>query len=112
MSDSTLVVIPVKLDEAKSRLSSVFSVEERRELVFTMLTDVTEAFTKSKDDIMLCFLSRDRRIEDYASENDYGFIKEIHPGLNASIIDAVNWASRRLSLDQSLSHSSLKDAGY
>jgi 2-phospho-L-lactate guanylyltransferase len=95
MIDSTLVVIPVKLNEAKSRLSQVFSVKQRQGLVLAMIKDVTSAVTQSKEEITLCLLSRDTRIENYASQYGYVFIRETHHGLNASIRDAVNWASKQ-----------------
>lgn len=44
MAPSTFALIPVnKLDEAKSRLSGMFSPEERKQLTLSMLSDVLES---------------------------------------------------------------------
>lgn len=79
-------LLPVKLSEAKTRLSSIFSREERAELVLSMLEDVLD----SLEGLEVVIISPDdlRKKLDY----DFHFIHEKKRGLNSAVGQANSYA--------------------
>lgn len=79
------VLLPVKLSEAKTRLSNIFSGEERAELAFCMLEDVLDSLKR----LEVVIISPD----DLRGKLDYNFILEKEKrGLNAAVEQANKYA--------------------
>jgi len=80
------VLLPVKLSEAKTRLSNIFSGEERAELVLCMLEDVLDSLRGL--DVVVVSPDDLRKKLDY----DFHFILEKEKGLNIAVEQANKYA--------------------
>lgn len=79
-------VVPVKrLDTAKSRLASVLSAGERRQLVFTLLNNVLAALRESDAVAGIIVVSPDPAILKHAERNQIIGLEQRGRGLNAAI---------------------------
>ena len=89
----TLAVVPVKnLSSAKSRLSFM-GMQERRNLVLSMLTatiDTLKAVMNS--DIVI--IGSDRETKEIAARKWVFYLEEKQPGLNTALFQSAKWAER------------------
>ena len=91
VSMQTFAVVPVKtLVESKTRLSTVFTYEERSQFTLAMLQDVLEALKASKVDVTVV-ISSDLTVEKYVYNFGVAFLRETQQGLNPAISQATDW---------------------
>ncbi len=86
----TAIIVPVKADHRKRRLASLFSEEERKQLVVAMLEDVLQALAKARviDDTHV--ISSDREILRLAERYGAKSIQEEKDGgVNAAVETAI-----------------------
>jgi 2-phospho-L-lactate guanylyltransferase len=90
--DSVFAVIPVKgFSESKSRLSDLFSSEDRARLVMAMLRDVVRSVSASKVVAKAVVISTDSEILELACSLGLEAIEEVGSGLNNAVEQATDW---------------------
>lgn len=89
---SVSAIIPVKkLDEAKSRLSSLLSNNERREFCLKMLEDVLVTVKTTRCIRWTVVVSVDPTVLQVAKRFDVVTLMERQSGLNQAVSEAINW---------------------
>lgn len=89
---SVFAIVPVKkLDEAKSRLSSLLSDNERREFCLKMLEDVLATVKTTRFIRWTVVVSVDPTVLQAAKRFDVFPLMESQPGLNQAVSEAINW---------------------
>jgi 2-phospho-L-lactate/phosphoenolpyruvate guanylyltransferase len=81
-------VIPMKnLNFAKSRLSTILTWQQRKNLIFFLLDITTKALKESRLITEIIVVSSDKTIEEFSFENSLKFIKEdSDSGVNNAVI--------------------------
>jgi 2-phospho-L-lactate guanylyltransferase len=91
---STFAVVPVKtLLKSKTRLSNIFTIQERRLFTLAMLEDVLNALKTSKVDETVV-VSSDSAVETVVKGFGMTFLKETREGLNQALNQATRWCIR------------------
>lgn len=89
---STFVIVPVKkLSEAKSRLSPLLSMNERKQFCLKMLEDVLTAIKATKGVYKTIVVSRDPQVLQVAKRFRASPFMESRSGLNQAISEVINW---------------------
>ena len=89
---SVFAIIPVKkLDDAKSRLSSLLSDNERREFCLEMLEDVLVTVKATRCIRWTVVVSVDPTVLQAAKRFGLVPLMESQPGLNQAVSEAINW---------------------
>jgi len=89
---SVFAIVPVKkLDEAKSRLSSILSDSERREFCLEMLEDVLTTVKTTKCIRRTVVVSIDPKVLQVAKRFDAVRLAESQPDLNQAVSEAIDW---------------------
>lgn len=84
-----IAIIPVKLENAKTRLSGILSMEKRKELVLTMLGDVLEAL----EDIDILIVTPSKFSFEKFFGRKFKILEEKKPlGLNKAVRKATEYA--------------------
>ena len=82
-------VIPMKnLHYAKSRLSNILTLQQRKELVLFLFNITIKTLKKSKFISEIIVVSSDKTIEKFSFKNGLIFIKDLDNGVNNAIIFA------------------------
>lgn len=90
------VIIPVKrLDDAKSRLSSLLTDNERKEFSLKMLEDVLRTVKSTKPVHATVVVSKDAMVSTIAKLFGVVYLEERKTGLNNSVSKAVDWCVER-----------------
>jgi len=90
------VIIPVKrLDNAKSRLSSLLTDDERKQFCLKMLEDVLRTVKSTKHIRGTVVVSKDPMVSQIAKNSEVAYLKERKTGLNRSVSEAVDWCVER-----------------
>jgi len=90
----TFVIVPVKrLDMAKSRLSTILTPNERRELALAMLTDVIQASIEAKSVDKVIVVSSDNLALRYVEGLGAHAMLDMG-GLNAAVKRAMEWCAK------------------
>ncbi len=93
---TVFVIIPVKrLDNAKSRLSSLLTDDERKCFCLKMLEDVLGTVKSTKCPHETVVVSKDPMISKIAKNFDAAYLKERKAGLNKTVSEAVDWCVER-----------------
>lgn len=93
---SVFAIIPVKrLNDAKSRLSSLLSDNERREFCLEMLEDVLATVKTTKRICCTVVVSVDPTVLQAAKRFDALPLTESQPGLNQAVSEAINWCVQK-----------------
>lgn len=91
-----MTIIPVNdLRRCKSRLSSVLSAPNRAELTLRMLESVLEAVMSAGDIVHCLVVSREARVLQFAERKGAAILRETVTGLNAAILEGIQWAIER-----------------
>ena len=89
---NVFAIIPVKkLDEAKTRLSSLLSKNERREFCLEMLEDVLVTVKTTRCIRRTVVVSGDPAVLQVAKRFGVVPLMESQPGLNQAVSGAINW---------------------
>ena len=89
---SIFIIVPVKkLGMAKSRLSPLLSVAERKQFCLEMLKDVLTAIKRAKLIQKTVVTSKDKMVLQVAKDFDALSFRENKPGLNQAIAEVINW---------------------
>jgi len=93
---TAFVIIPVKrLDNAKSRLSSLLTDDERKQFCLKMLEDVLGTVKSTKRAHETVVVSKDPLVSEITKIFDVAYLKERKRGLNKTVSEAVNWCVKR-----------------
>ena len=93
---AVFVIIPVKgLDNAKSRLSSLLTDDERKQFCLKMLEDVLRTVKSTKYPHETVVVSKDPMMSKIAKNFDAGYLKERKRGLNKTVSEAIDWCVER-----------------
>ncbi len=93
---TVFVIIPVKrLDDAKSRLSSLLTDEERKQFCLKMLEDVLRTVKSTKRVHETVVVSKDIMVSEIAKNFEVAYLKERKRGLNKTVCEAVDWCVER-----------------
>jgi len=86
------VIIPVKrLENAKSRLSSLLTNNERKHFCLKMLEDVLRTVKSTKQVHETVVVSKDPMVSQIAKNFEVMYLKERKTGLNKTVSEAVDW---------------------
>jgi len=89
---TVFVIIPVKrLDNAKSRLSSLLTNEERKQFCLKMLEDVLGTVKSTKRPHETVVVSKDPTVSEVAKNFEAAYLKERKTGLNKTVSETVDW---------------------
>jgi 2-phospho-L-lactate guanylyltransferase len=89
---AVFVIIPVKrLDNAKSRLSSILTDDERKHFCVKMLEDVLETVNSTNHPHETVVISKDPTVSKIAKNFEAAYLKERKTGLNKAVSEAVDW---------------------
>jgi len=89
---AVFIIIPVKrLDNAKSRLSSILTDDERKHFCLKMLEDVLETVNSTKHPHETVVISKDPTVSKIAKNFEAAYLKERKTGLNKAVSEAVDW---------------------
>jgi len=89
---STFIIVPVKrLGMAKSRLSPLLSVDERKQFCLEMLKDVLTAIKAAKYIQQTIVTGKDKTALQIARDFGAIFFKESKLGLNQAVREVINW---------------------
>ena len=92
---SAFAVVPVKsLSKSKTRLSNVFTIQERPLFTLAMLEDVLNALESSKIDKTVV-VGSDLTVEAFLKDFGITFLRETRGGLNRAVNQATSWCLRR-----------------
>jgi len=90
------VIIPVKkLDNAKSRLSSLLTDDERKQFCLKMLEDVLRTVNSTKRAHETVVVSKDSMVSQVAKNFEMIYLRERKTGLNKTVSEAVDWCVER-----------------
>ena len=93
---TVFVIIPVKrLDDAKSRLSSLLTDNERKCFCLKMLEDVLGTVKSTKCPHETVVVSKDPMVSKIAKNFDAAYFKERKTGLNKTVSEAIDWCVER-----------------
>jgi len=93
---TVFVIIPVKrLDNAKSRLSSLLTNDERKQFCLKMLEDVLRTVKSTKRAHEKVVVSKDPMVTQIAKNFEVAYLKERKRGLNKTVSEAVDWCIER-----------------
>ena len=93
---TVFVIIPVKrLDNAKSRLSSLLTDDERKQFCLKMLEDVLRTVKSTKRAHETVVVSKDPMVSEIAKNFDAAYLKERKTGLNKTVSEAIDWCVKR-----------------
>ena len=93
---TVFVIIPVKrLENAKSRLSSLLTDDERKQFCIKMLEDVLRTVKSTKRAHETAVVSKDPMASEIAKNFGVAYLKERKTGLNKTVFEAVNWCVER-----------------
>jgi len=93
---TVFIIIPVKrLDNAKSRLSSILTDDERKQFCLKMLEDVLGTVKSTKHPHETVVVSKDPTVSKVAKNFDAAYLKEKKTGLNQAVSEAVDWCVER-----------------
>lgn len=93
---TVFVIVPVKrLDDAKSRLSSLLADDERKQFCLKMLEDVLRTVKSTKHPHETVVVSKDPLMSKIAKDFDAAYLKERKTGLNKTVSEAVDWCVER-----------------
>jgi len=91
---STFAVVPVKsLLKSKTRLSNIFTLQERTLFTLAMLQDVLNGL-KSSNVNETVVVSSDLTVERFVKNFGMTFLKETQEGLNQALNQAIKWCVR------------------
>jgi 2-phospho-L-lactate guanylyltransferase len=94
MDMSTFAVVPVKsLLKSKTRLSNIFTFQERTLFTLAMLQDVLNGL-KSSNVNETVVVSSDLTVERFVKNFGMTFLKETQKGLNQALNQAIKWCVR------------------
>ena len=92
---SAFAVVPVKtLLKSKTRLSHIFTLQERSLFTLAMLEDVLKALKDSEVDESIV-VGSDSAVEEFAKRNDAMFLRERREGLNQAVCQATELCVER-----------------
>lgn len=92
---SAFAVVPVKsLSKSKTRLSSVFTLQERPLFTLAMLEDVLNALKSSRIDKTVV-VGCDAAVEAFVKDFGFAFLSETEEGLNQAVNQATRWCLQR-----------------
>jgi len=93
---SIFVIIPVKsLENAKSRLSSLLTDDERKQFCLKMLEDVLRTVKTTKRVHEAVVVSKDPTVSQIAKNFGVACLREKKTGLNKTVSEAVDWCIER-----------------
>jgi len=93
---TVFVIIPVKrLDNAKSRLSSLLTDDERKQFCLKMLEDVLRTVKSTRRIHQTVVVSRDPAVLRIAKTFGVAYLKERQTGLNKAVSEAIGWCVER-----------------
>ena len=93
---TVFVIIPVKrLDNAKSRLSSLLTDDERKQFCLKMLEDVLRTVKSTRRIHQTVVVSRDPAVLRIAETFGVVYLKEGKTGLNEAVSEAIDWCVER-----------------
>jgi len=96
---STFIIVPVKrLGMAKSRLSPLLSVDERKQFCLEMLKDVLTAIKAGKYIQQTIVTGKDKTALQIARDFGATFFKESKLGLNQAVREVINWCLQKEAL--------------
>lgn len=96
---STFIIVPVKrLGMAKSRLSPLLSVDERKQFCLEMLKDVLTAIKAAKYIQQTIVTGKDETALQIARDFGATFFKESKLGLNQAVREVINWCLQKEAL--------------
>src|SRR5512145_871516 len=85
-------VIPMKnLHFAKSRLSIILTLQQRKNLAFFLLNTTIKTLKESRLITEIIIVSSDKTIEKFSFENGLKFIKDSDSGVNNAVILADHY---------------------
>lgn len=89
-------IIPAKkLDNAKSRLSSLLKDNERKQFCLKILEDVLRTVKSTKRVHETVVVSKDTMVSEIAKNFEVAYLKERKTGLNKTVSEAVDWCVER-----------------
>ena len=89
---STFIILPVKkLDTAKSRLSPLLSLTERKQFCLEMLKDVLTTIKTAKYIQQTVVTSKDNAALQVAKDSNALSFRESKLGLNQAVLEVINW---------------------
>src|SRR5687767_8534391 len=92
MMKKIAAVIPMKnLHFAKSRLSTILTLQQRKNLAFFLLNTTIKTLKESQLIYEIIVVSSDKTIEKFSLENSLKFIKDYDNGVNNSVILADHY---------------------
>jgi len=93
---TVLAIVPVKrLDNAKSRLSSLLTDDERKQFCLKMLEDVLRTVKSTRRIHQTVVVSRDPAVLRIAEAFGVVYLKEGKTGLNEAVSEAIGWCVER-----------------
>jgi 2-phospho-L-lactate guanylyltransferase len=93
---AVFVIIPVKrLDNAKSRLSSLLTDDERKLFCLKMLEDVLTTVKATRRIHQTVVVSRDPAVLRIAGTFGVAYLEERKTGLNEAVSEAIGWSVER-----------------
>jgi 2-phospho-L-lactate guanylyltransferase len=93
---TAFVIIPVKrLDNAKSRLSSLLTDEERKQFCLKMLEDVLRTMKSVKLAHETVVVGKDPIVLQMAKNFEVAYLKERKRGLNKTVSGAIDWCMEK-----------------
>lgn len=93
---TVFVIVPVKrLDNAKSRLSSLLTDDERKQFCLKMLEDVLRTVKSTRRIHQTVVVSRDPAVLRIAEAFGVAYLKEGKTGLNEAVSEAIGWCVER-----------------
>ena len=89
---TVFVIIPAKrLDNAKSRLASIFTDDERKHFCLKMLEDVLRTVKSTKRPHEIVVVSQDPMVSKTAKNFEAAYLKEGKMELNEAVSKGINW---------------------
>jgi 2-phospho-L-lactate guanylyltransferase len=93
---TVFAIIPVKRsDNAKSRLSTLLTDDERKQFCLKMLEDILKTVTSTKRINQTVVVSNDSEVFHVAKNFDAAYLKERKTGLNEAVSEAISWCIGR-----------------
>jgi len=90
------VIMPVKrLDDAKSRLSTLLTDDERKQFCLTMLEDILRTVKSTASIHQTVVISKAPEVFNIAKNFKATYLNESENGLNEAVSEAINWCIRK-----------------
>lgn len=90
------LIIPVKkFEAAKSRLGSLFSKSERKQIAQYMLEDVLQTITSMRERPVSVVVSNDISVKRISEKYNVNYVKETKNELNGAVSEAIKWCLKR-----------------